>query len=65
MRAIGLGRPTPQPIKLCSTDYLAMFTRFQFRTRIIESLNLFRSTFIQNTVLRIDATRSEIIRFKL
>jgi len=37
--------------QIVSHDYLATFTRFQFRTRIIESLNLFdfASTFTQKT----------------
>jgi len=35
---ICLGRPTHQPIKLSSTDYLAMFIRLRCRIRVVENL---------------------------
>jgi len=41
MSPIGLGRPTHQPIKWSSLDYLAMFTHLRPHTKIIEKGNLF------------------------
>ena len=41
MSPIGLGRPTHQPIKWSSTDYLATFTRFRSHTRIVGKGSLF------------------------
>jgi len=51
MSSIGLSHLTHQPIKLSSTGYLAKFTLFRSRTKIVEKGNVFdfATAFIQMT----------------